>query len=566
MTDTEKLAERLLQWEERWEHGEDVSASELCPDCPELMDQLQHQIDILKKMAWMKGDSDDSDSDTKQRPDPLLSKTLGGRYRIDAFLAEGGFGRVYRGYDPELDRPVAVKVAKATAVTSPDLLQEARRVAKLRHPGIVPIHDVGHDEGIWFFVSDLMDGQTLADLSQKPTPAEAGHLVAQVADALHYAHEQGFIHRDIKPSNILLDNQGRPQITDFGIAVTTEEITDRRLPRSGTLPYMAPEQVAGEVQLIGARTDVYALGVVFYELLTGSLPYEARTPTVLKEQILFRSPRPPGTLNPQIPALLEQICLRCLAKHPADRFTDARELVAALRNGVQEASRSRRKRSLNIAVAACTTVLVGVLLWSWLPPRTGTIDSDGENRQMTQQTVEANNARDREVATHILQMGGEIEILDRDGRRRLFEVASIPSTPFYLTEVKCLANMEFGDDDLKLLVGLPRLESIYVAATNITDDGMRYVGSIPTLQNLGMGASKVSDNGIAELTRLKKLYFLALNNTQVTDGVFQHLFQIENLRNLDLRLSRLSPESVDEFRRQRPLCLVRSNEGQNNQP
>ena len=121
-----------------------------------------------------------------------------------------GYGRVYRGFDPELDRPVAVKVAKANWAASPErhdaLLQEARRVAKLCHPGIVSIHDVGRDEGVWFFVSDLIDGQNLADLNRKPSSTEATNLVAQLADALHYAHEQGFVHRDIKPSNILLDH------------------------------------------------------------------------------------------------------------------------------------------------------------------------------------------------------------------------------------------------------------------------------------------------------------------------------------------------------------------------
>jgi eukaryotic-like serine/threonine-protein kinase len=360
----DRLAELLLRWEEAWEQGNDVPAEQLAAESPDLVEPLRRQIVMLKKMAWMKGDSDaetDEGADTKGRPDPLTSKTLGGRYRIDAFLAEGGFGRVYRGYDPELDRPVAVKVAKATAETSPDLLQEARRVAKLRHPGIVPIHDVGRDEGVWFFVSDLIDGKNLADLNRKPTPAEAANIVAQVADALHYAHQQGFVHRDIKPSNILLDAQGRPQVTDFGIAVTTEEIADRRIPRSGTLPYMAPEQVTGEVQLIGPRTDVYALGVVLYELLTGRVPYQGRTPTAMKEQILFRSPVSPRTIDGTIPPDLEAICLRCLAKHPANRFGSAEELAKALRN------RPKLRVRWRLMVAAVMAVAVMILAGRFLP-------------------------------------------------------------------------------------------------------------------------------------------------------------------------------------------------------
>ncbi len=359
---SEKLAELLIRWEEAWEQGDDVSAEELCAECPDLIEPLRRQIDVLKKMAWMK--QDDSDLPEKPlAPDPLISKTLDGRYRIDAFLAEGGFGRVYRGYDPELDRFVAVKVAKASGEGTPErddaLLHEARRVAKLRHPGIVPIHDVGRHDGLWFFVSDLIEGQNLADriAKQKPSPTEAARLVAEIADALHFAHQQGFVHRDIKPRNIVLDDQGKPQITDFGIAVTTEEIADRRLPRSGTLPYMAPEQLTGEVQLIGPRTDIYALGVVLFELLTGRLPYQARTPTAVREQILLRAPVPPRSIDSEIPTQLEAICLRCLAKHPADRFPSAAELAEALRSRP-----TFRFRGWLLMTAGLAVVVIAVLI------------------------------------------------------------------------------------------------------------------------------------------------------------------------------------------------------------
>jgi len=535
----DKLAELLLRWEEAWDHGEEVPAEQLCAECPDLVEPLRRQIAVLKKMAWMKGDlGDGSDSDAKQRPDPLISKTLGGRYRIDAFLAEGGFGRVYRGYDPELDRPVAVKVAKAAAVASPDLLQEARRVAKLRHPGIVPIHDVGHDEGVWFFVSDLMEGQTLADLSQKPTPAEAANLVAQVADALHYAHEQGFVHRDIKPSNILLDNQGRPQITDFGIAVTGEEIADRRTPRSGTLPYMAPEQLAGEVQLIGPRTDVYALGVVLYELLTGRGPYQGRTPTTMKEQILFRSPAAPRTIDGKIPPDLDAICLRCLAKHPADRFGSAAALAEALRNRPKFRARWRL-----IAAAAVVVVLVAavILAGRFLPGKSTAPDAE----------------LNRKVIEKVLGVGGELEILDRTGRTRLIALADVPNHPFFITEVKVVAKHPFTDDDVELLVGLPRLEAVFVSYTDITDRALVALSKIPTIQGIGCGANNITDSGLEPLTGLKRLGYLDVNTSkQITDRAFEYIDRMENLRQLNVAWTSMTPEAVEAFKRRRPDCRV----------
>lgn len=331
----DKLAELLERWERAWEQGEDLSAEQLCAECPELVEALRLRIQMLKKMLRMTEDLDFAASEESAHAvdDPLISKVLGGRYRIDGFVAEGGFGRVYRAFDPELNRAVAIKVAKAAAVKPPELLlEEARRVARLRHPGIVPIHDVGRDGELWFFVSDLIEGQSLAELDRKLSPTEAAGIVAQVADALQHAHEMGFVHQDIKPSNILMDEQGRPQVTDFGIAVNKEEISDRNIPRSGTLPYMAPEQLIGEARLISPCTDVYALGVVLFELLTGRGPYQAQTPLDLKEQILFRAPISPRCIDAGIPQQLEEICLRCLAKHPVDRFSSAAELAAALRS------------------------------------------------------------------------------------------------------------------------------------------------------------------------------------------------------------------------------------------
>ena len=541
----DRLAELLLRWEEAWEQGDDVPAEQLCAECPDLAEALRRQIAMLKKMAWMKGDSDvdaDEGADTKERPDPLISKTLGGRYRIDAFLAEGGYGRVYRGFDPELDRPVAVKVAKAIWAASPErhdaLLQEARRVAKLCHPGIVSIHDVGRDEGVWFFVSDLIDGQNLADLNRKPSSTEATNLVAQLADALHYAHEQGFVHRDIKPSNILLDHQGRPQITDFGIAVTTEEIADRKIPTSGTLPYMAPEQLAGEVQLIGPRTDVYALGVVLFELLTGRVPYQARTPTAMKGQILFRPPVAPRTIDGKIPPGIEAICLRCLAKHPADRFGSAAELAEALR------TRPKFRVRWRLITAGVLVVILMIFAGRFL---SGVVSVARDPK------AELN----RNVIEKVLGVGGEVEILARTGRTRLIDLSDVPESPFYITEVKVVAKHPFTDDDVELLVGLTHLEAVNVAYTDITDRALELLSKIPTIQNIGCGANKITDAGLDNLTGLKRLGFLDVNTCkQITDRAFQHLDRIENLRQLNVARTSMTPEAVEEFKKRRPDCNV----------
>jgi serine/threonine-protein kinase len=193
---------------------------------------------------------------------------------------------------------------------------------------------VGEHKGRLFLVFDLVEGPSLANVRQERrlTVKETVDLVAQVATTLHYAHERQCVHRDIKPENILIDIDGRPLVADFGVAITLEELSKGNSPSQGTLPYMAPEQVAGEVQLIDRRTDVYALGVVFYELLTGRLPFDARDTATLREEILFRSPKPLRSIDPDIPVMLEAVCQKCMARHPADRYSTAEDLAVALRS------------------------------------------------------------------------------------------------------------------------------------------------------------------------------------------------------------------------------------------
>lgn len=385
----DQLAALLLRWEEAWEHDEDVPAAELCVENPDLADQLQAQIDVLKKMAWMKNDAAEVQPANGSTDAPLIGKTLAGRYQIEEFVGEGGFGQVYRAFDSELQRQVAVKVAHRQSQGTDALLQEARRVAQLRHPGIVAVHDVGHDGQTIFVVSDFVEGHNLAQRlqSQPPGPWEAAHLVAEVAEALHYAHEQGFVHRDIKPANILIDKQGHPLVADFGIATTGEELAQGARPSSGTLPYMAPEQLAGEVQLIDSRTDVYALGVVLYEMLAGHQPHSARTPTALREQILFRAP-----VAFDAPTELRKICLRCLAKHPADRYSSALALAEALREAHVRPRRWRIPVLGLLLFALALSVVAGV---RYLPPllvkaepraaflKEGAFVFDGTNRIVT---------------------------------------------------------------------------------------------------------------------------------------------------------------------------------------
>jgi predicted ATPase/class 3 adenylate cyclase len=277
------------------------------------------------------------------RPDAIPPPSaFFGRYQVRRALGAGGFGTVYLGHDAQLDRPVAIKVVHAGSglpqAETELLLQEARRLARLRHPGVVAVHDVGVHEGQVYLVSDYLDGPDLRRWLRDNRPAwpEAARIVAAVADALAHVHAQLVVHRDVKPANIILTADRAPVLVDFGLALDESQAGgSERGSVSGTPWYMSPEQAAGTAHRIDGRTDVYSLGVVLYELLTGRVPFRATNPLELLRKVRDDEPQPPRQLVGDIPPELERACLKALAKREQDRYTTAGDFAADLRRALQ---------------------------------------------------------------------------------------------------------------------------------------------------------------------------------------------------------------------------------------
>jgi tRNA A-37 threonylcarbamoyl transferase component Bud32 len=410
----------------------------LCPHC-------HNPIEVIKLSAWAEIICPSCGSSVRLETDSTGSEQRAGqklgKFELLDTVGQGAFGTVYKALDPELDRVVALKVPRAGNLAGPEdldrFLREARSVAQLRHPSIVAVHEVGQADGVPFLISDFVPGVTLADLlsARRPSFRETAELLAAVADALHYAHEKGVVHRDVKPSNVMIGADGRPSVMDFGLAKRdageiTMTVEGQVL---GTPAYMSPEQAAGEAHKVDGRSDVYSLGVILYQLLTGELPFRGTT-RMLLHQVLHDEPKAPRALNDRIPRDLETVCLKAMAKEPRRRYQTAADLADDLRRFLKgEPVRARRaglaERALKWArrrPAAAAAYVLGALAlvlgvggggaaWLWQRAegqRTRAEAAEGEARQALSGEQQARGALETALAGE-RKAKGELEVARR---------------------------------------------------------------------------------------------------------------------------------------------------------
>jgi serine/threonine-protein kinase len=268
--------------------------------------------------------------------DRVDQQSISERYRVEAKIGQGGMAEVYRGFDPSLDRTVAIKVLLPPFDRDAGFVarfrREAQAAARLNHPNIVGVYDAGAEGDMQYIVMEYIEGRTLASFlagGGKPTPVQAVELTSKVAAALQAAHGQGIVHRDIKPANIMVTRAGAVKVMDFGIArLQTDATAPQTSSVIGTPAYFSPEQAQG--QPVDARSDIYSLGCVLYELLAHRQPFTGDTPVAVAYKQVNEMPPLPSQINPDVPPRLDAVVMKCMAKNPANRYQSAAELMADL--------------------------------------------------------------------------------------------------------------------------------------------------------------------------------------------------------------------------------------------
>jgi WD40 repeat protein/tRNA A-37 threonylcarbamoyl transferase component Bud32 len=423
----------LLKWEERAAEGCPITPEELCASCPELLEELRRCVDLLRGVAPL-FDLDNVSTDG-------VPPSIPG-FEILASLGSGGMGVVYRARDTTLDRTVAIKMPQLGVLTSriarARFERESRVLAQLRHPNIVPVHAAGLADGHPYFVMDYVARGSLEKQTRTKQfavqPKRAALLVESVARAVDYAHQRGILHRDLKPSNILLDDNDQPLVCDFGLATLLDADTERtedtpsdhlevlksnrtwsRLTNTGvgigTPAYMAPEQFDSAVGPVGPAADVWALGVILYEVLAGRSPFQAASDATALGLVLAEEPVPLRRLRPDVPRDLEAICLKCLEKEPRTRYPSAALLAEDLSRFLAgEPTRARpvgplgrarkwtrRRPTAAALVVVCALALLGMLLGTgWYA---AVVDGHNRELQKVNQNLVTTAAREQEQRT-----------------------------------------------------------------------------------------------------------------------------------------------------------------------
>lgn len=520
----ERLWDALARWEELYQQGQDSTAEELCRDCPELLDQLKDRIWGLKRTAWMTKPTVDEGADLPEVASDQTPKTLG-EYTILQRIGMGGMSAVFKATHRRMERTVVLKLLPRSSPEAAQRFQEeVKAAAQLIHPNIVHAYDAGESDGIPFLVMEFVEGIDLERHVQQhgPMPIElAISCIKQAAQALRYAHERGIIHRDVKPSNLLLSKDGTVKLLDLGLA--RYGATDKEAAM-GTPSFMAPEQ-ALTPEKTDHRADIYSLGCTFFFLLTGKPPFAGTT--VIQNVVAHREGAVPSLKQsrPEVPAALDAVFMRMVAKQPQDRYQSMAVVITAI-----ERQKRRTGRWLLGGIAAIAVLLAGLFLVQKWPNSHATGPTKATQQELRALNLDFTATTDADLeqfkaATDLGELRLTKTKITDAGLERLKGCTQLRFLDLHQNAI--------SDAGLEHLQGLTELQHLGLSATKISDTGLRHLKGMKLL-HLNLDFTEIGDEGLAHLAGMTSLTDLRLTRTRITDDGLAHLKGLTNLKTLDL--------------------------------
>lgn len=511
---------------------------------------------------------------TNQHGNQSLPKQIG-RYEVQRELGRGRFGIVYLARDPELKRLVAIKIPRRDWLHDANdqrrFVQEAEVVARMHHPGIVPVLDVGRHDNQLFIVFDYREGASLdAWLNDRNkesvTPKQCAAIIAQVAAAVDHGHQLGIVHRDLKPSNILIASSCKHDelpvacVLDFGFARCID--SDLQLTRSsilvGTPLYMSPEQCKGDPATIGPGTDIFALGIVLYELLSGIPPFAGENLVQVIGNIQRCQPEPLSKLDSNA-APLASICLKCLQREPADRYATASDLADDLNRFIAGQLRTdqpkltvkhNRGRS-GVWLSFGLVLLAMVNANSWWPSKDATPYSKTYSKSLLPTSSE------HEIARQVIDLGGTVDFSGHGRSHEFGDKGMIPSDRTQKLDWIMLPKCEKIDDAwVECLPALKNLTGIDLYQTRITDRSATTIARIASLEQVYLHQTALSDEGAKAIATLPRLQGVNFSWTHISDRTLFTLKDKLSLRKLKVRSTRITNEGLQQVRHLRFLQIV----------
>jgi formylglycine-generating enzyme required for sulfatase activity len=490
------------------------------------------------------------------------SDSLGrlGHYEMLQVLGRGGFGIVFRAFDDMLQRVVAVKVmAPQIATLSPArkrFLREARSSAAVRHENVVQVYEVG-EQPLPYLAMEFIPGETLQQKLDRNGPLEVSEVLLtgrQIAEGLAAAHACDLIHRDIKPGNVLLEGGShKAKITDFGLARAAD---DASISQSGVIAgtplFMAPEQALGHK--IDHRADLFSLGSVLYQMVSGRPPFRAPTALAVLKRVAEETPRPIPEIIPETPAWLCGIIAKLHAKNPDDRFQSAREVADLLADCEAKLKAKQEVKNILPAVAKPAgwkwIAAAAVLLLSVIAP--AVTEFAGVTHLFRGQQPPADP--DRKAAEYVLSIGGVVQVDDRD--RKINAAAELPRDPFRLTWVGLMHSNQVSEMGLANFKDCQNLTFLGLFDTSVSDEGLANFQNCTKLTFLNLSRTKISDAGLANFKNCTELTIVVLNETKVSDAGLAYLKNSKNLTKLLLQKTKVTAAGIEKLKNALPLCKI----------